>query len=918
MSFLLGSKRNDRNLGERITPSRQTGRPLSTQAAEAENRNSGAGSFFHSIISAPDSPWSGLLKWQEDAISTAQNIFPRANPANLFGTPDEKQEKLQQGLRPKSETLKWTAAGTETKAPFDRAKFQTNPVIVTPRSRIPTKGSRTKQDGKTEVRIDVKKNAIGHAISRDQNIPGQVRWKKNPEDCKASPLIQVASTEKNLSHNATLHYMLKETIYLAKELVAVTRTIEIELSRTRAKEVIENDREDYETLCNEVETLCNEVESLRKSLSKEKERREEAEDLLRKVKQTLSKNMEADQIREEERNKHLKKIQNELDMERKKNRGLIETIENQRDEDCSRDEILSLKNEIERVQIQLSEMTESKNYVEKSLQMLKLSKAEEEKLRAVEDERRDQELERIRADLEEERNIRQRFESENSEANEEKYQSLKSEMLALKNELEVKRLQISKLKKSLEEEEAKSEEYLQSWKNAKADAEAATENMKSSIRENVVTSMEIDSLRHNLSQEKERTSELEEKIKGLNEELRQQKRKQTEMLEDLEKESRKRQESELSLQELKSSVSQHNESDLTRVKQAERKEKEFERLRQDFDIERKKRQNAEETVMELKNSLAEKMQRLDDAHLKVREKDDLLLNFENKIREHEKREKEYKKAMDKIETSSKESDSDEVAHSTSSKVNDQIRILRFLARKGESDTSIREPDQAKQSANFYFCQVRVRLSEPTRDADFLQTRATSQEDGRIEDLKAEFAEERNQWLKERENLHQQLQKVLQTCMEEEIAAEEARKSEAAALAALKQATEVMSCSSPGTENHNEARGCSRSSLAFQTPKDHMVAREKCFKDTPPSIGSGDHKYVEIQGSEVDWQLTPETHVRRINKQNQGQNTGAYTHKLVSEIVGKFEGTNCKTGKSSESKSSKSQKAGKDPITQSMN
>ena len=192
-------------------------------------------------------------------------------------------------------------------------------------------------------------------------------------------------------------------------------------------------------------------------------------------------------------------------------------------------------------------------------------------------------------------------------------------------------------------------------------------------------------------------------------------------------------------------------------------------------------------------------------------------------------------------------------------------------------------------------------------------RASTAEDGwGFEGLKVQFEEERNQWLRERENLHQQLQKVLQTCMEEEIAAEEARKREAAALAALKQANEFMTCSSPDGENYSDSRCYPRSNSAFQTPKDHTVVREKYFKDTPPSIGIGDHKYFEIQGSEVDWQLTPETHVRRINKQNQGQNTGAYTHKLVSEIVGKFEGADGKSGKGSESRVMKSQKAGKDP------
>ena len=681
MSFLLGSKSHERSLGERNTPSRQTGRPLSAQAgAESGNRNSGAGAFFQSIISAPDSPWSELLKWQEDAINTAQNIFPRANPVNLFGTSNDKQDKLQHDLRPKSETLKWTSASSENKAPFDRAKFQTNPVIVTPRSRIPSKASRSKQD-KSDSKFDAKKNSIGHTFSRDQHVAGSAVSRKNSEGSKASTVqvSQVKYTERNPLQNPTVHHVLRETILFTKELLNVTRIIEHEFLRNRSKEPVENDREDYETLCNEVETLCNEVESLRKSLSKEKERREEAEDLLRKVKQTLSKNIEADQIREEERSKHLKRIQAELDLEKKKSRDLMEKLEKQQSEEYSRDQILSLQNDNERLHNTLSEVTESKNQIEKNLQMMKLAMVEEEKIRSMEDERRDQELERIRADLEEERHIRQRFESENSEANEERYHSLKSEMIALRDELEVKKLQIAKLKKGLEEEEAKSEEYLHSLKNAKADAEAATENMKSTIRENVVTSMEIDSLRHSLSQEKERTSELEEKIKVFNEELRQQRRKQCEMVDELEKESRKRQETELALEELKSSLSQQNECDMTRVKQAERREKEFERLRQDFDVERKKRQNAEESVMDLKNSLADKMLKLDDALLKAREKDDLLMEFETSIREHEQRAKEYTRTLERLKISSKESNSvqSENANSPTSKVNEQVRILRY-------------------------------------------------------------------------------------------------------------------------------------------------------------------------------------------------------------------------------------------------
>jgi hypothetical protein len=57
--------------------------------------------------------------------------------------------------------------------------------------------------------------------------------------------------------------------------------------------------QDIEALANEIETLCTQLEAARAEISDERQRREEAEDLLRKVKKTLANHIAADRIREE-------------------------------------------------------------------------------------------------------------------------------------------------------------------------------------------------------------------------------------------------------------------------------------------------------------------------------------------------------------------------------------------------------------------------------------------------------------------------------------------------------------------------------------------------------------------------------------------------------------------------------------------
>jgi len=57
--------------------------------------------------------------------------------------------------------------------------------------------------------------------------------------------------------------------------------------------------QDIEALANEIETLCTQLEAARAEISDERQRREEAEDLLRKVNKTLANHIAADRIREE-------------------------------------------------------------------------------------------------------------------------------------------------------------------------------------------------------------------------------------------------------------------------------------------------------------------------------------------------------------------------------------------------------------------------------------------------------------------------------------------------------------------------------------------------------------------------------------------------------------------------------------------
>jgi hypothetical protein len=85
--------------------------------------------------------------------------------------------------------------------------------------------------------------------------------------------------------------------------------------------------QDIESLCVEVETLCTQLERARKDVSKERQRREEAEDILRQVKKTLENQIAAEKLREEEGAKKISEIQGKLDHQIQVRKSLEDELE---------------------------------------------------------------------------------------------------------------------------------------------------------------------------------------------------------------------------------------------------------------------------------------------------------------------------------------------------------------------------------------------------------------------------------------------------------------------------------------------------------------------------------------------------------------------------------------------------------------
>ena len=169
-------------------------------------------------------------------------------------------------------------------------------------------------------------------------------------------------------------------------------------------------QQDIEALCSEVENLCNQLETARAEAFKQRQRREEAEDLLRKVNTSLANHITADKIRNEEEAKQIRDMQIKLDAETQHRKLLEDELERSKVQG-NRPSSLDAKALLNLQKEHLAE-TETRRGLEKSLLLLKESYAEQERLRAKEAQQQETDMLVLRVDLQHERKLREATEDE--------------------------------------------------------------------------------------------------------------------------------------------------------------------------------------------------------------------------------------------------------------------------------------------------------------------------------------------------------------------------------------------------------------------------------------------------------------------------------------------------------------------------
>lgn len=147
------------------------------------------------------------------------------------------------------------------------------------------------------------------------------------------PQLSFCSRPRQLPQD--LRGLLKEIIEISKEgwfaahalaamqkdcvVVSKRRLSDFQAARGRLSLVLKDaggEPDDMETLFSGAEVLCNEVEDLRRRLRNEKERREEAERLLRTVKQTLTAHLHSESQKDEVDSARVRELTVQLERER--------------------------------------------------------------------------------------------------------------------------------------------------------------------------------------------------------------------------------------------------------------------------------------------------------------------------------------------------------------------------------------------------------------------------------------------------------------------------------------------------------------------------------------------------------------------------------------------------------------------------
>ena len=409
--------------------------------------------------------------------------------------------------------------------------------------------------------------------------------------------------------------------------------------------------QDLVALCNEVEALCTQLEQARAQLLSERQRREEAEQLLRKVNKTLANHIVADKIRNEEESKELLALQSKLEREIQHRKSL----ENELDQ-CKSNSATPIPGEdavLVQLQKEVLAEADARRRLEKSLLSLKELYAEQERERVAEIEKQDADMTVLRRDLHQERKLREAVEDEMrrvrsvsltsgessaflsellckaaAESSQLRDEKSKSDSHARNSSLQLQEITssqtdngradaINALERDLEEcrnklheEEIahqetmrRNEDFAKKLEIAMTDFATCIEEKTDAMRETARLKISLNALKPDYEAACARAEDLRKQKLKLQQQIAEANLSVNELKAHLTESQLKRAAAERSVTEMHAKLELQNETENNRSKFDERRGRDFERLQKDFEQEKAQRLHEEEHVLQVRSDL---------------------------------------------------------------------------------------------------------------------------------------------------------------------------------------------------------------------------------------------------------------------------------------------------------------------------
>ena len=409
--------------------------------------------------------------------------------------------------------------------------------------------------------------------------------------------------------------------------------------------------QDLVALCNEVEALCTQLEQARAQLLSERQRREEAEQLLRKVNKTLANHIVADKIRNEEESKELLALQSKLERETQHRKSL----ENELDQ-CKSNSATPIPGEdavLVQLQKEVLAEADARRRLEKSLLSLKELYAEQERERVAEIEKQDADMTVLRRDLHQERKLREAVEDEmrrvrsvsltsgessaflsellckaEAESSQLRDEKTKSDSHARNSSLQLQEItssqtdngradafnalerDLEECRNKLHEEEIahqetmrRNEDFAKKLEIAMTDFATCIEEKTDAMRETARLKISLNALKPDYEAACARAEDLRKQKLKLQQQIAEANLSVNELKAHLTESQLKRAAAERSVTEMHAMLELQNKTENNRSKFDERRGRDFERLQKDFEQERAQRLREEELVLQLRSDM---------------------------------------------------------------------------------------------------------------------------------------------------------------------------------------------------------------------------------------------------------------------------------------------------------------------------